>query len=273
MSFSYFPFYTGDYLRDTRHLTPEEHGIYMLLLFYCWDQKGPAPLDERKLSGITNARSGGEIESMRRVLAEFFTRMDDGYYNKRVAEELIRVEAAYQAAVERGKKSAEVRAAKYGSAQPIPFREHPESLSTSSGKPPEVTRTITRTITKSKKEENIFADSRQPAAPIGEVIDLYHSICTGLPRMQVRNSQRESHISARWRQIFADGAVSTREDGLTFFSDYFERVNQSRFLSGRAPAGPGRRVFRADLPWLMNPDNFAKVIEGKYDDELRREKA
>lgn len=100
MSFQYFPLYTGDYLRDTRHLSPCEHGIYLLLLMHCWDQKGPAPLDERKLHGICNVRSGDEIAAMRRVLDEFFTRMDDGHYNKRMdaevrkAEELSRKYAA-----------------------------------------------------------------------------------------------------------------------------------------------------------------------------------
>jgi hypothetical protein len=30
MSFAYLPLYTGDYIRDTRHLTPLRHGIYLL---------------------------------------------------------------------------------------------------------------------------------------------------------------------------------------------------------------------------------------------------
>lgn len=92
MSFAFMPVYTGDYARDTRHLTPEEHGVYLLLLMYCWDQRGPVPLDERRQCGIVNARSGGEIESLRRVLGEFFTRMEDGWYNKRMSEEVAKAE-------------------------------------------------------------------------------------------------------------------------------------------------------------------------------------
>lgn len=104
MSFQFMPFYTGDYLRDTRHLTPEEHGIFVLLLAYCWDQKGPIPLDERKQCGIVNARSGGEIESLRRVLGEFFIRMDDGHYNKRMQREVERSEAISRDRSEAGKR-------------------------------------------------------------------------------------------------------------------------------------------------------------------------
>lgn len=88
MSFAYMPMYTADYLKDTRHLTPEEHGIYVLLIMHCWDSRGPVPKDERRQCGIVNARSGGEIESLRRVLQEFFVLMDDGFYNARVAEEI-----------------------------------------------------------------------------------------------------------------------------------------------------------------------------------------
>lgn len=96
MSFAYMPIYTGDYIRDTKHLTPEEHGIYILMLIHCWDQKGPVPLDERRQCGIVNARSGGEVESMRRVLSEFFVKMDDGYYNNRIMKEVAKFEGISQ---------------------------------------------------------------------------------------------------------------------------------------------------------------------------------
>lgn len=93
MSFAFMPLYTGDYRRDTAHLDCAEHGIYLLLLMHCWDQKGPLPLDERKLAGICGARSGSEIEAMRRILREFFVAMDDGWYNQRMQREVGRAEA------------------------------------------------------------------------------------------------------------------------------------------------------------------------------------
>jgi uncharacterized protein YdaU (DUF1376 family) len=84
MSFAYLPLYTGDYLRDTRHLTPAKHGIYLLALMYCWDTQGPMPLDEQECAGICNCRSADEIDAMRYVLQRYF--VDDGWYNKRMAE-------------------------------------------------------------------------------------------------------------------------------------------------------------------------------------------
>jgi hypothetical protein len=38
----------------------------------------------------------------------------------------------------------------------------------------------------------------------------------------------------------------------------------SRFLTGKAEPGPGRKPFVATLEWLLRPKNFAKVVEGTY---------
>ena len=88
MSFAYLPLYTGDYLRDTRALTPLEHGVFLMLLMYCWDTRGPLPLDEQDCAGLANCRSNTEIDALRKVLRKFFIRMDDGYYNKRIQREI-----------------------------------------------------------------------------------------------------------------------------------------------------------------------------------------
>lgn len=104
MSFAFLPLYTGDYRRDTAHLDCAEHGIYLLFLMHCWDQKGPLPIDERKLLGICGARSGSEIEAMRRVLVEFFVRMEDGWYNTRMQREVEAADAVSRARSVAGKR-------------------------------------------------------------------------------------------------------------------------------------------------------------------------
>lgn len=109
MSFAYMPLYTGDYLRDTRHLTPLRHGIYMLALMHCWDSKGPIPLDEQEQAGICNCRSADEIDALRYVIDRYFIKMDDGHYNKRMADEVVRFERISQERSAGGLRSAEVR--------------------------------------------------------------------------------------------------------------------------------------------------------------------
>jgi uncharacterized protein YdaU (DUF1376 family) len=110
MSFAYLALYTGDYLRDTRHLSCSEHGIYLLLLMHCWDSRGPVPLDERKQCGICGARSGDEVEALRRVLTEFFVQMDDGWYNTRMQREVERSQAISAARSDAGFKGYQAKA-------------------------------------------------------------------------------------------------------------------------------------------------------------------
>lgn len=104
------PFYTGDYLRDTRHLTPMKHGVYILLLAFCWDQKGPLPIDEQECAGIANCRSADEVDALRYVLKRFFILMDDGWYNKRIQLEIERAENISMNRSQAGKKGYQAKA-------------------------------------------------------------------------------------------------------------------------------------------------------------------
>lgn len=46
------PLYVGDYLRDTQHLSAEEHGAYLLLIMHYWTH-GSLPQDEKFLQKIS----------------------------------------------------------------------------------------------------------------------------------------------------------------------------------------------------------------------------
>lgn len=150
MSFAFMPLYTGDYLRDTQHLSMLEHGAYLKLLMYCWDQKGPAPLDERKLMGICNSRSKEEITAVQSILCEYFVQMDDGWHNIRLTKELQKAEAIGHNRAEAGRLGGLARAAKQllskcqASAKHVPVTPTPtptttttttKDINTLSGKP------------------------------------------------------------------------------------------------------------------------------------------
>lgn len=110
MSFAFVPFYSGDYLRDTRHLSPLRHGIYFLLLLHCWDQKGPLPLDEQECAGIANCRSSDEIDALRYVIGRYFVTMQDGHYNQRMQKEIERAAVISLERSEAGKKGYQAKA-------------------------------------------------------------------------------------------------------------------------------------------------------------------
>jgi uncharacterized phage protein (TIGR02220 family) len=145
VSFAFLPWYTGDYLRDTRHLSPLKHGVYLLLLAYCWDQKGPLPLDEQECAGICNCRSQDEIEALRYVLVRFFVKMADGWYNRRIQLEIERANAISAKRKYAGKlgyqaKAKHLPSKSRASAQQVPLPPPPQpplqlESTTTSGKP------------------------------------------------------------------------------------------------------------------------------------------
>ena len=69
----YMQLYVADYLADTMHLTTEEHGAYLLLIFNYWQTGKPLP--KRRLHRIARV-STDQWPEIERALSEFFE--DDG---------------------------------------------------------------------------------------------------------------------------------------------------------------------------------------------------
>ena len=103
--------YVADYLGDTRHLTTEQHGAYLLLLMAMWRADGVLPADDGKLArmaGLTVARWRKISED---VLA-FFTPCDGGITQARLAAELTIANEKSQKRSQSGKAGARAKALK-----------------------------------------------------------------------------------------------------------------------------------------------------------------
>lgn len=79
----WMPFYVGDYLGDTGHLSTVQHGAYCLLLFHYW-RTGSLPDNDRDLAHITKL-SSWMWRRHRPVLQAFFY---NGWHHKRVDAEM-----------------------------------------------------------------------------------------------------------------------------------------------------------------------------------------
>lgn len=143
--YPYLPFWTGDYLADTRHLSQAEHGAYLLLIITCWQTNDCSlPDDDKMLARF----AGCDLRTWKRqreiVLEGFFTRRDDGrWIQKRLLKERKHVEHVSKirsdAAKAKARKTNETPSANGGAngGQLYPYpHPHSESQEESESKPP-----------------------------------------------------------------------------------------------------------------------------------------
>ena len=90
--------------------------------------------------------------------------------------------------------------------------------------------------------------------PYKKIVSLYHEICTSLPKVKALTDTRKRYLRARWKE----------HPGMDFWRELFEKVEASDFLTGRADYG-NRKPFIANFEWIIRPNNFAKILEGIYD--------
>lgn len=102
------PFYVGDYLADTGHLTTEEHGAYLLLLMQAWTRDGTLPADDDRLRALARMDRRGWAR-VRDTVLSFFVRDGDYLRNKRIDRERENVEKRVENLRSRGRAGAAVR--------------------------------------------------------------------------------------------------------------------------------------------------------------------
>lgn len=112
-----------------------------------------------------------------------------------------------------------------------------------------------------------------PACPHQEIIKLYGNHLPDLPQPRVWDGQREQNLRARWRWVLTAKEEQSGEryatdaaTALSFFDRFFSYVAKSDFLTGR-----NCKWQSCNLAWLVKAENFAKVLEGQY--ENRQEAA
>lgn len=107
-----------------------------------------------------------------------------------------------------------------------------------------------------------------PPCPHQQILDLYHELLPELPRMKVWDGARQQNLTARWRERWKAGHYATQAEGLAYWRRMFEYVGRKcDWLMGRSENYGGRKPFQASLDWIVKPQNFAKIIERKYENQ------
>lgn len=107
-----------------------------------------------------------------------------------------------------------------------------------------------------REEEKKKEGSEIPSSPeatdrwtVGEIVALYNETCRSLPKVTAISDARRKAVKARQNQ-YADEAIR----------QVFEKAEASSFLKGG-----NSRDWMASFDWIMNANNFAKILDGNYD--------
>ena len=107
-----------------------------------------------------------------------------------------------------------------------------------------------------EKDSQPPADSQATACPHTEIIALFHEVLPACTRVKVWDDQRQAFLRKRWRE-------DAKRQSLDYWRRLFVHCGKSDFLMGRT-VGSNGRPFQLSLDWIVKPTNFAKIIEGKY---------
>jgi uncharacterized protein YdaU (DUF1376 family) len=247
----YYRHHIGDFLKDTGHLSNDQMGVYLRMLWrYYLDEK---PLKDECESIAFAMRSDEKTVNL--ILRHFFVLQADGWRHNRCDKEI----ADYHEKKGKAANSANARWSNANAMRTHTERNANEPVFDANQEP----------ITNNHKNTNICPPDGGPALPDCQhqaVIDLYHQQLPTLRRVEVWNAARQGYLRQRWREVAAelgkDKPISASAV-LDWFNDFFGHIQKSRFLVGKV-SGKDGRAFTADLEWILKPSNFAKIVEGKY---------
>lgn len=96
-------------------------------------------------------------------------------------------------------------------------------------------------------EKKIKSKKEEKSIDIEEIINIFNSVCSELPKVTKPTKERESAIL----KILETYSL---ED----IGNVFKLVVESDYLCGKKVS------WKADFDWILVPKNFIKILEGKY---------
>lgn len=114
-----------------------------------------------------------------------------------------------------------------------------------------------------KVSESEIKSLKLTAAECQAIADKYNqALGDALPKVQLVNKKREAAINARFKELLnsktPSGAerYSDKQSGIEWFGRFFVKVRYNPHWMG-----DNDRQWTADFDWILNPSNFAKILE------------
>ena len=243
----WYKFHIGDYISHTMHLDDAEDLAYRRLLDWYYMSEKPLPLDV----ALVSRRIRLDEDVVSPVLKEFFEKTKNGYINARADDEI----KAYNVRVDINRKVGK-----------LAHKNTVKVTSTVALSPPQQNRTDT--------EQNITTDANAsmsetafPPCPHKELLKLYQKHLPHLTQPRLWEGSRMTTMKSRWVQAsrpseYSPKGYNSLPEGLAWWNSFFGYIAGDTIL----PKGfeSNGRTWKTDLVWIINPTNFAKIIDGKY---------
>jgi uncharacterized protein YdaU (DUF1376 family) len=243
----WYKFHIGDYISHTMHLDDAEDLAYRRLLDWYYMSEKPLPLDV----ALVARRIRLDEDVVSPVLQEFFEKTKKGYVNARADDEI----KAYNVRVDINRKVGK-----------LAHQKTVKVTSTVALSPPQQNRTET--------EQNINTDANAsmsgtafPPCPHKELLKLYQKHLPHLTQPRLWEGSRMTTMKSRWVQAsrpseYSPKGYNSLPEGLAWWDSFFGYIaNDTSLPKGFESNG---RTWKPDLVWIINPTNFAKIIDGKY---------
>jgi uncharacterized protein YdaU (DUF1376 family) len=230
----------GDFNNATRHLTRVERSLFSDAIELYYDTELPLSSDINKLNRLLLAHSQEEKDALLVVLNEFFTLTDEGYFNKRCNEEILKYQGYMESKSRAGKASAEQRAKQKATGVQQVFNTEP----TKHNQEPLTNNNINTSV--SNKVAN---------CPYDQIILNFNNALSMLPAVKQLTDKRKKVILARWKE-------DEKRQSLEWWESFFGYVSKSDFLTGRSGNWSA-----CCFDWIFKSENFVKIIEGNYENK------
>jgi len=245
----YYQFNIGDYQSHTAHLSEMEDLAYRRLLDWYYLHEIPITQNVAEIS--RQIRMKNYSEAVESVLGEFFELTELGWISSRADKEIAKT----------GEKSKKARESAnkrwHGDANALPT----EFISNATHNPLHITHNPLHNI------NTIQSGAKLLTCPHQEILKLYQKHLPHLTQPRVWEGARQTNLRNRWSQAsqkseFSDG-YTTLEEGLAWWDQFFAYIAKDTKLSSGFESNG--RTWRPDLVWMVNAQNFQKIIDGKYD--------
>ena len=90
-----------------------------------------------------------------------------------------------------------------------------------------------------------------------KILELYHEHCPSLPKVLKLSDKRIKLVNARLKEYSEEQII-----------DVFDKAESSNFLKNGSGTWKG-----ADFEWILNPNNFIKIMEGNYQNKTENKSA